>query len=129
MRIEIEKILDGSYLWAELWVCDLRFHNYSQKPIRHVKPQLVVVRSNEETNITTYYSDYHFAIKSKDGYKKAIIKVFDNTGFRAYTGVALAVFDNEIECKEFYQQQVKECREGFALYLQELQKDFDKLLK
>lgn len=127
MQILTKAILDGKLTGQEVWICDLRYENYSEKPIRKVKPTLVTVRNNSElpkgTNI--YYSDYHFAIKGKDGkFKNTIIKLFDNTGFRSFPGTPLMIFDNEQECRDYYEDRIAVVRAEFDEYLNKLKSDF-----
>lgn len=130
MRIDTNKaFLEGSHTGKEVWICDLRFNDYRDKPIRHVKPMLVTVRSNGEINETIYYSDVHFAVKdTKGNFKKQIVKVFDNTGQKAYTGVPLNVFDNQKECEDFYAQQVEVAKNGFENCINGLRDRFEKML-
>lgn len=101
MKINIEDITSGKL--------DYRKPNIHEKPIRLVEPQKVLVRSNTETKDRVYYSESHFVILNKNSeLTKKIIKPFDNTGYRSYTGVALNVFDNEQECIKFFHKQIDE---------------------
>ena len=109
MRIFADQIANGSYDGKYVWVCDYRFTNMNEKPIRHVAPQKVFVRSNTETPKRFYYSESHFvALNTKGGLTTKIITLYDNTGFRSFPGVDLSVFENEEECRVCYRDQCKE---------------------
>ncbi len=91
-----------------VWICDYRFNDIDNKPIRHVRPTKVVVTSNDDLprGKRVYYSDIHFRPFGKSGQPKAqVIAPYDNTGFRAYRGVALHVFSTEEECIAHYAAQ------------------------
>lgn len=88
-----------------LWVCDYRYKDISNKPIRHVKPTIVAVVHNSKTKKRVYYSEYHLAPIGKKGQVlKQVIPIFDNTGYRSYTGVPLQMFTTEIECIAAYKE-------------------------
>lgn len=107
--IDIKKITNGEMNGIKVWICDLRYTDYSNKPIRNIKPVEVLVRSNDETNKRIYYSESHFVELNKKGepLKSKIKAPFDGTGYRSYAGVALNCFDNEKECVKHYKKQVK----------------------
>jgi len=97
MKIDIKEIIDGKKNGEKIWICDFRFSDYGHtKPLRHVKPTQVIIVGNSELpkNKTVYYSESHFLALNKKGepMKSKIIKPFDNTGQRSYTGVALNAF-------------------------------------
>ena len=108
MEIEIQKIVSGSYDGQRLWICDLRYNDYHKKPIRHIKPTEVLVVSKNEVSKKIYYSNSCFLKLNKKGIalKSSIIPLFDNTGYRSYTGVALNCFDNKEECIACYKSQI-----------------------
>lgn len=109
MKIDLKEMTVGSALVGKLvWICDYRREDLSKKAIRHVKPQEVLVRSNSElpTNKTVYYTENHFVTLTKKGTPSStVIPVFDTTGYRSFTGVALNIFDNQQECIEHYNKQ------------------------
>lgn len=106
MKIETKEIADGKWDEKLVWICDLRFKDINDKPLRHVPPQQVIVQNNEKTTKRIYYSSSHFAKLNKKGEPtKTVIPLFDNTGFRCITGDPVAVFDNEQECVEHYKSQ------------------------
>ena len=109
MRIEPKEIIDGKMNGQYVWICDHRAgDDIANKPIRHVEPQQVLIRSNEETKKRIYYSESHFApLNTKGLPTSATVGLYDNTGYRAYRGVALQVFDNSQECRTEY---VKACK-------------------
>lgn len=103
--IDIKQIANGSMNGKIVWVCDLRYNNYNEKPIRNVPPTEVVVVDNQGKKV--YYSHSHFRTLKKDGTPSSkVIKPFDNTGFRSYTGVPINVFDNKEECVAKYKEQL-----------------------
>lgn len=89
-----------------VWVCDLRYEDYGNKPIRHVAPTLVIPRDNTELpkSKTVYYSPIHFVKLKANGEPGAqIIAPFDNTGFRGRTGHSVFVFTSKEECENHYE--------------------------
>jgi hypothetical protein len=118
MRIDIKDLVEGKLDGEYVWVCDFRHNNIFEKPIRHVAPERVLVRSNTEIPTKTsahgkvyqvrtiYYSESHFVRLSKKTGKpiKSMYAPFDNTGYRSYTGVPLNIFDNEAECQACYRE-------------------------
>ena len=102
MKIEPKDI--GNYVNKFVWICDYRYNDYLQKPIRKVLPQKVMVKDNQETNKRIYYSEYHFCglDKNDESLKSKIIGIYDNTGYRGYEGVPLNIFDNKEECYECF---------------------------
>lgn len=108
MQIENENIRNGSMDGEYVYICDYRRTDFSKKASRNVEPTKVLVRSNTETNKRVYYSNSHFVKLRKDGTPSSkVIGLFDNTGFRSYTGVALKVFDNEAECNAQWNDDIK----------------------
>ena len=109
MQIPIDEIVNGSRDGQIVWVCDYRRPDLGNKPIRIVSPTRVIVCENDpEARI--YYSRSHFKkLNAKDEpIKSKIIKPFDNTGYRSYTGEPVAVFDNRDECVEHWKMLVKD---------------------
>lgn len=107
MKIDIKEITEGNKWSGKIvWICDFRRPDLNKKPIRHVKPTKVIVRNNNEMTKKQkiYYSENHFCkLNNKDEIiNSGVIPVFDNTGYRAYTGVPVSVFDNEEECNKEY---------------------------
>jgi hypothetical protein len=109
MELDIKVIKElGSHVGTKVWICDYRQPDLDKKAIRHVPPTEVFIVSNEEnkTNKKIYYSDTHFRPVGKNGEASSkMIAIFDNTGYRAYPGVPLHVFDNKEECVDFYNDQ------------------------
>lgn len=96
-----------------VWICDYRFNNVLEKPIRHIKPTKVEIFDNFDLpkHKTVYYSTIHFRPYGKKGQPlKQIIAPFDNTGFRSCTGVSLNIFLTEEECIEHYLNQCQKIR-------------------
>ncbi|GAA4879094.1 hypothetical protein GCM10023310_69020 [Paenibacillus vulneris] len=94
-----------------VYICDYRFNDIDNQPIRHIPPMKVVVCSNEDLpkNKRVYYSEVHFRPIGTNGkVQSRIIAPFDNTGYRAYTGTSLNIFYDEQKSKDFYRTQCKE---------------------
>jgi len=99
-----------------VYICDYRFNNVDEKPIRHVKPQKAMVFSNDDLpkNKRVYYSKHHFRpLNAKGNPTSKIIAPYDNTGYRSYTGVSLNIFFTEAECLSFYKKQCDEIIDRF----------------
>ena len=114
-----ENLAKGMHDGEVLWVCDLRYRDYADKPIRHIKPTKVLVRSNKklEGKKKIYYSDSHFVAFGKgDKLTKKVIALFDNTGYKWRTGTSLRCFDNEQECIKCYNRQVRDAVAGMIVY-------------
>lgn len=106
MEVKTEEIIKGLHNGKEVWICDYRFTDFDKKPIRNVKPTKVLIRPISETNKTIYYSNTFFSeIKKDKVVASSVIKLYDNTGFRSFPGVALNVFTTEKECLEKYRKQ------------------------
>ena len=120
--IDINKIREGKYNGKDVWICDLRYNDYSNKPIRNVKPIKVLVRSNSLTSKTVYYSSSHFVAYNKKGkvLESKVIVPFDTTGNRGYTGVSVNCFASEKECIAHYKKQVTEAIKGLKLHREKI---------
>ena len=104
-EVDIKDVTNGSMDGAKVWVCDLRYRDYTQKPIRNVLPTEVIVVPNEGKLV--YYSNSHFrTIKKDGGTSSKVINPYDHTGFRSYAGEPLNVFDNREECVAMYKEQL-----------------------
>lgn len=107
-QVDIKKIIKGECVGVRFWICDFRFKDYMNKPIRLVKPTFVEVVSNDGVNKPIYYSKAHFRALNKNGTLSAkIIPLYDNTGYRFYTGEPLKVFNTKEECVEAFKSMVK----------------------
>lgn len=123
MKLKLEDIVSSlSYVGQTFWICDYRKENTSKKPIRHVKPTEIIVvdpddfkEHNKVPRI--YYSQVAFVkvTKNKEPKVSNIIPAYDNTGYRSYTGVGVNIFDNEQECTEYYNEQVKKVLEMYRI--------------
>jgi hypothetical protein len=105
MKIKVDDVRKGdNYLNKDVWVCDLRFKDGLEKPIRNVRPIKVSIQSRALVKKIIYYSDNALVPYNKKGelnFNQAF-GIFDNTGFRSYPGVPLDIFDSEQECVEQY---------------------------
>lgn len=114
MQYDITDVVGSSkYAGKKLWICDYR-KTIDKKAARHVKPTEVFIADKTIFDAagldpTIYYSMVGFATLKKDGSPnlKKLIPPFDNTGYRSYAGVGVAVFDNENECIDYYNGQVE----------------------
>ena len=110
MKYNLTEITNAEHDGVIVYICDIR-HNDSpfSKLIRNVPPIKVIIQSNDElpSNKRVNYSLSHFKKLNKydEPLKSSIIKPFDNTGYRSFTGIGLNVFDNMDECIEFYKAQ------------------------
>ena len=130
MKLNIKDIANGKLDGKTVYICDLRYNDYSNKPIRQVKPTKVLIRSNSETNTRVYYSESHFIPfnKKDEPIKTKVIKPYDNTGYRSYTGEPLNAFDTLEECEKHYKKQVKIAIKGLEDYKQSVISRIDNLI-
>ncbi|MCP4526734.1 MAG: hypothetical protein GY833_12630 [Aestuariibacter sp.] len=99
--IDIKQLTEGHLNGTRVWVCHFNQPDLLKKPLRNVPPteMLVVSNGNLPENKKIYYSTCHLRPLSKKGLPTSrIVPIFDNTGFRGYTGTPLHVFDNKEEC-------------------------------
>lgn len=95
----------------KVWICDYRFDDPTNKPMRNIAPQQVFIMDKSSTKKRIYYSDFYFAPISAKGTPLAtVIAPFDNTGFRGYTGISVNVFLDEKDCREHFVKQCEEAR-------------------
>lgn len=117
MKLEIKELRDGKHNGKTVWVCDFRWTDFDKKEDRNIKPTQVLVRSTSETAKRVNYSDSFFSeIKKDKVVNSSMIKLFDNTGYRSYAGVALNVFTEESECRAHYKKQANEVLKAFEKY-------------
>jgi len=114
MKIHINELVEenSSHIGKKLWISDFRQDDLDKKPIRCVRPQMALLRSNTEINSRKriHYSDNHFVGLNKKGEpsKSKIIAIFDNTGYRSYPGEPIQIFDDEQECRAAFITQAEE---------------------
>lgn len=111
MQIDINEITNtNKWVNKKVWICDYRQDDLNKKPIRKQKPTEVIVRpvSDLPKNKKIYYTENFFSKLNSKGeiLNSSIIPVFDNTGYRSFTGIPVSVFDNEEECKKHYSEQL-----------------------
>ena len=105
MIIDIEKMTNGVLDGKIVWICDYRYKDIYDKPIRHVPPKRVkIVPRDIANNRRLLYSFSWFAEMNKkdEPLKSKLTPPFDGTGYRMYAGVPLHIFDNEGECRKKY---------------------------
>lgn len=96
----------------KVWICDYRFDDPTNKPIRNLAPQQMFIMDASSTKKNIYYSSFYFApISAKGTPLAAVIAPFDNTGFRGYTGVSVNIFLDEKDCRDHFVKQCIEARE------------------
>lgn len=113
-----------------VWICDYRYNNILEKPIRHIEPQEVLIVSNNElpSNKRVYYSVIHFRPIGKTGKPlKQIISPYDNTGFRAYTGISLQIFETKEACIQYYLKQCQAIKQQIAAEKEAVEKRFNQM--
>jgi len=107
--INIQDISDGGYNGKMVYICDYRFNDVNDKPIRFIIPQKVLVVSSKDVDKRIYYSDSCFLVlNKKDEPTKKIISIFDNTGFRSFPGIPCKVFSTMEECTTEFKKMVQE---------------------
>lgn len=117
MKLDTIEVRDGEHNGKEVWICDYRWNDFDIKQTRNIRPTKVLIRAKEETNKTVYYSNAFFSEIQKDKVvNSSLIKLYDNTGYRSYAGVALHVFTEEEECRKFYKKQAKDVFKEFVKY-------------
>jgi len=128
MRIDIDALIKGKYNNQIIWVCDYRFTDFYKKPIRHLKPTPVMVLSNDSLPLgkTIYYSESHLVPIKNGKLTKTIFSIFDNTGYRSYTGVPLNAFTTETECRIFFSNQLDEIIKAFDIWVELINDSFKK---
>lgn len=121
MEYNTKEVAGGKYNGKEVWICDFRYTDFNNKPIRHVKPTKVIVRSITETTKRVYYSNSFFSEIKKDGSvsKSSLIRLYDNTGYRSYPGIPLNVFSTEKECLKKYKELSLESEKAFEKWREE----------
>lgn len=125
METEYENL--ENIIGKRFWICDYRLNSKKDsKPIRNVPPKLVQVFSNDDLpkNKRVYYSPVHFREVKNDKILSTIIAPYDNTGYRAYTGISLNIFNSEIECINCFN---KQCDEAIKEYEDELKRRTDEI--
>jgi hypothetical protein len=128
MKIDIKTITDGSMDGVKMWVCDFRQTDLHKKPIRNVQPTHVIVCPASDISDDVYYSQsFMRPLSKKDGTPLSkVIKVFDNTGYRSYTGIALTAFTTEAECREHFAIQCDVVIEQLELVLANVAKTYQR---
>ena len=125
--LETQDIINGKLDGQKIWICDLRYNDYSNKPVRHVIPMEVFVVNKDKVNKKIYYSNSCFLKINKNGeaVNSAVIPLFDNTGFRSYTGEPVKCFDNKEECIDYYKKQAQEAIKGLSNHLKDFTEDIN----
>lgn len=122
MRIQEDKITNGSMNGKIVYICHYNRPDLNKKPLRSVPPTKVIIESNDELpkGKKIYYSKSHFVELNKKGSRtKKIHGVYDSTGFRSYQGNPLFIFDNERECKIEWNKQICECVDRIDVMINE----------
>ena len=117
MKIDTYELRQGGHNGKIVWICDYRWSDFDKKEDRNIKPTKVLIRSTDETTKRVNYSNCFFSeIKKDKVVNSSMIKLFDNTGYRSYAGVAVHLFTEEDECKKYYKKQVAEVFDNFKEY-------------
>jgi len=128
MKLETKEVSDGLHDGKTVWICDYRWLDFDKKEDRKVEPKQVLIRSKDETNKRINYSHSFFSeIKKGKVVNSSLIKLFDNTGYRWYSGVALNVFTEEKECRDYYKIQANLVAKLFDSYKQNKLQRLDKI--
>ena len=131
MKVEASEVAEGMLNGRTLWICDYRYNDIADKPIRAIVPTKVVVKSNTELpkNKSIYYSDSHFVKMCGEKETSTIIPLFDNTGYRSRTGTPLNIFTEEDECKKFFNMQLNKANEEVAVWLESMKRRASEMLE
>ena len=116
MRIDVNDVIESSMRGKIVYACDYRKPDLDKKAVRNVSPEKCIVFTKTDFEEAgkkwpnVYYSNtVLLPLNKKDEpIWSRPIKVFDNTGYRAYTGVPIEFFDNMEECIEAYNIAVQE---------------------
>ena len=110
MKISTKEVRAGKYTNKIVWICHYNRPDMNKKALRNVAPIKVLIRSNSElpTSKTIYYSDVHFSPLNKTLQPTSkVISPVDITGFRLCCGNEVFVFNNEQECNDCWNSQIK----------------------
>jgi hypothetical protein len=117
MKLEIKELRDGVHIGKEVWICDYRWTDFDKKEDRNIKPTKVLIRDTDDTTKRVNYSHCFFSeIKKDKVVNSSLIKLFDNTGYRSFAGIALNVFTTEGECRKHYKKQAEIVFKEFENY-------------
>lgn len=113
MKYDLKDLTERGKSGQQVWITDYR-KRIDEKAIRHVKPTLVVLLSEDDFIKAgkkwkrVYYSRFAFVPLNAKGEPKysSPISPYDTTGYRSNTGVGVNAFDNENECIRHYNEQV-----------------------
>lgn len=102
--IQIQEITkeDTPYINKDLWIAEV---NFKMERPRIIKPTLAKLVSREEApkNKRIYYSYTFFKPYNEKGkLLNKVIGIFDNTGYRSYSGNPLSVFETKQEAKTWF---------------------------
>lgn len=126
MKLDKKELSNGIHNGKVVWICDYRWTDFDKKEDRNIKPTQALVRSTTETSKRVNYSDCFFSeIKKDKVVNSSIIKLFDNTGYRTYAGIALNVFTEESQCQKHYKMQADAVLKDFCKYREEKLKRLD----
>ncbi len=117
MKLDTKELRDGVHIGKEVWICDYRWTDFDKKEDRNIKPTKVLIRSTDDTSKRVNYSHCFFSeIKKDKVVNSSLIKLFDNTGYRTFAGVALNAFTTESECEKHYKKQANTIFQDFNVY-------------
>lgn len=127
-EIEATVVSNGENNGSRVWVCDLRWTDFNNKPIHKVEPTFVEITPSTEVKGHIYYSDSVFLPINKKGsvLKSKVIKLYDNTGFRSYPGIALRIFRDERECKMAFSEMCCDVIDDNKEWLKDKKTQFNK---
>ena len=126
MKIDTKSVREGSKVGDRVWICHYLKPNLDKKPLRTVPPTYVVIRSINDLpqGKRIYYSETFFSPINKNGsISTQVISPVDNTGFRSFCGNELFIFDNEQECIEEWNKQLKDCQERINIKMSNILND------
>ena len=123
MKIETKDLIyaDSKYLGADLYIVEVSFK--TERP-RIIEPTKAKLTARDNVN----YSHNVFVPYSSSGkLLKKDIKIYDNTGYRSYSGNPISVFDNEVEAKEWFNTELSKVIENRIKQRDIMISDYDKV--
>lgn len=127
MKYEEEKLENESLSGKTFWVCGYYYRDYSDKPLRHVKPCEVVGEFKLHDEANPYRYEW-WSLKFKCiGKKGRILKTTHNYLSNCRVRDTLQVFDNEEECRNHYVSLCDKHIKGFEKYIQKVELDIEEV--
>ena len=109
------------YVGKDIWVCAIKFKNYSKRCNRHVPPTKVkvILRSNSQYQ----QHRYEFIPYNKNGElsKSKTVKLYDNTTLAS----PLMMSPDEKRCRAYYSEECRKTVEGLMKVKESIEKQIN----